>query len=106
MRVNEDNKTVRAMGDGRFGSEGGRNHRRQRAGMASRRAGKADARDETRPGGLLVAVYWKYMDLRRYGSVPHSGFGLGLERMLMFITDVSNISDVLPFPRTPGNCEF
>ena len=54
MRVNEDNKTVRAMGDGRFGSEGGRNHRRQRAGMAARRAGKADAGDETRPGGLLV----------------------------------------------------
>ena len=44
--------------------------------------------------------------LRRYGSVPHSGFGLGFERMLMFVTGVANIRDVIPFPRTPGNAEF
>jgi len=44
--------------------------------------------------------------LRRYGSVPHAGFGLGFERLLMFLTGVSNIRDVIPFPRTPGNAEF
>ncbi len=50
--------------------------------------------------------YWWYLDLRRYGSVPHSGFGLGFERMLMFVTGVGNIRDVIPFARTPGNAEF
>ena len=50
--------------------------------------------------------YWWYVDLRRYGSVPHSGFGLGFERMLMFVTGVANIRDVIPFARTPGNAEF
>jgi len=51
-------------------------------------------------------AYWWYLDLRRYGSVPHAGFGLGFERMLMFITGVGNIRDVIPFARTPGNAEF
>ncbi len=50
--------------------------------------------------------YWWYLDLRRYGSCPHSGFGLGFERMMMYLTGMSNIRDVLPFPRTPNNCEF
>jgi len=50
--------------------------------------------------------YWWYLDLRRYGSVPHSGFGLGFERMLMFVTGVANIRDVIPFARTPGTAEF
>ena len=50
--------------------------------------------------------YWWYLDLRRYGSVPHAGFGLGFERMLMFITGVANIRDVIPFARTPGTAEF
>lgn len=50
--------------------------------------------------------YWWYLDLRRYGSCPHSGFGLGFERLMMYITGISNIRDVLPFPRTPKNCEF
>lgn len=50
--------------------------------------------------------YWWYLDLRRYGSCPHSGFGLGFERMMMYITGIQNIRDVLPFPRTPKNCEF
>ena len=49
---------------------------------------------------------WWYLDLRRYGSVPHAGFGLGFERALMYITGVSNIRDVIPFPRTPKNCDF
>jgi len=50
--------------------------------------------------------YWWYLDLRRYGSVPHSGFGLGFERMLMFLTGVGNIRDVIPFARTPGSAAF
>jgi asparaginyl-tRNA synthetase len=56
--------------------------------------------------GLDPAAYGWYADLRKYGSVPHAGFGMGFERMLMFVTGVSNIRDVIPFARTPGNCEF
>ena len=47
-----------------------------------------------------------YLDLRKFGGTPHSGFGLGFERMILFITGMSNIRDVIPFPRTPGNAEF
>ena len=50
--------------------------------------------------------YWWYLDLRKYGSVPHAGFGLGFERLMMYITGMQNIRDVIPFPRTPKNCEF
>ena len=50
--------------------------------------------------------YWWYLDLRKYGSVPHAGFGLGFERMMMYITGMQNIRDVIPYPRTPKNCEF
>ena len=50
--------------------------------------------------------YWWYLDLRRYGSVPHSGFGLGFERLMMYVTGMANIRDVIPFARTPKNCEF
>jgi len=56
--------------------------------------------------GLNEEDYWWYLDLRRYGSVPHSGFGIGFERMMMYLTGMSNIRDVIPFPRTPKNCEF
>ena len=56
--------------------------------------------------GLAKEDYWWYRDLRRYGSAPHAGFGLGFERMLMFVTGVGNIRDVIPFARTPGNAEF
>jgi asparaginyl-tRNA synthetase len=55
---------------------------------------------------LNSADYWWYLDLRRFGTVPHAGFGLGFERLLMFLTGVSNIRDVIPFSRTPGNAEF
>ena len=55
---------------------------------------------------LDPAAYWWYRDLRRYGTVPHAGFGLGFERMLMFVTGVGNIRDVIPFARTPGTAEF
>ena len=56
--------------------------------------------------GLNEKDYWWYLDLRRFGSTPHSGFGLGFERMLMYVTGMKNIRDVIPFPRTPRNCEF
>ena len=56
--------------------------------------------------GLDKKDYWWYLDLRRFGSVVHSGFGLGFERLLMYITGTQNIRDVIPFPRTPKNCEF
>ena len=56
--------------------------------------------------GLKKEDYWWYMDLRRYGSCVHGGFGLGFERMMMYLTGMQNIRDVLPFPRTPKNCEF
>jgi asparaginyl-tRNA synthetase len=56
--------------------------------------------------GLNLDHYQWYLDLRRYGTVPHSGFGLGLERTLLFLTGMANIRDVIPFPRTPGNAEF
>ena len=50
--------------------------------------------------------YQWYLDLRKYGSVPHSGFGLRFERLVMYVTGMENIRDVIPFPRTPKNCEF
>ena len=55
---------------------------------------------------LSEKEYWWYLDLRRYGTVPHAGFGMGFERMLMFVTGVGNIRDVIPFARTPGTAEF
>lgn len=56
--------------------------------------------------GLPIENYWWYLDLRRYGSVPHSGFGLGFERVIQFMTGMANIRDVIPFPRVPGFAEF
>ena len=56
--------------------------------------------------GLKEEDYWWYMDLRRFGSAIHSGFGIGFERMMMYLTGMQNIRDVIPFPRTPKNCDF
>jgi asparaginyl-tRNA synthetase len=56
--------------------------------------------------GLDAQDYWWYLDLRRYGSVPHAGFGLGFERLVQFMTGMANIRDVIPFPRVPGYAEF
>jgi asparaginyl-tRNA synthetase len=56
--------------------------------------------------GLDEETYRWYVDLRRYGSVPHAGYGMGFERLLMFVTGVSNIRDVIPFARTPGNAAY
>jgi asparaginyl-tRNA synthetase len=55
---------------------------------------------------LNPASYWWYLDLRRYGTVPHAGFGLGFERTVQFVTGMANIRDVIPFPRTPKSAEF
>ena len=56
--------------------------------------------------GLPEDRYWWYLDLRRYGSVPHAGFGLGFDRVVQFMTGMANIRDVIPFPRVPGSAEF
>jgi asparaginyl-tRNA synthetase len=99
MRLNDDDQTVTAMDllvPG-IGEIVGGSQREERLEMleTSMRRHKMDPAD-----------YRWYLDLRRYGTVPHSGFGLGFERMLMFITGVSNIRDVIPFARTPGSAEF
>ncbi len=99
MRVNDDGDTVAAM-DVLVPGVGeiiGGSQREERLEMLESRM------TET---GMNREDYWWYLDSRRYGSVPHSGFGLGFERMLMLLTGVRNIRDVLPFPRTPGNIEF
>ncbi len=62
--------------------------------------------ERMKASGLNEADYWWYVDLRRFGSVPHAGFGLGLERAVQYVTGMANIRDVIPFPRTPGNAEF
>jgi len=99
MRVNDDNKTVRAMDVlvPRVGEIIGGSQREERHDVLLQRL---------RDVGLDEKPYWWYFDLRRFGSVPHSGFGLGLERMMMYLTGLKNIRDVIPFPRTPGNAEF
>ena len=99
MRVNDDGKTVTAMdllvpGIGEI--VGG-----------SQREERLDVLEENMLcHNMDPADYKWYLDLRRYGTVPHSGFGLGFERMLMFVTGVPNIRDVIPFARTPGSAEF
>jgi asparaginyl-tRNA synthetase len=55
---------------------------------------------------LVEKDFWWYLDTRKFGSAPHSGFGLGFERLMLFVTGMSNIRDVIPFPRTPKNSEF
>ena len=99
MRLNDDHKTVRAMDVlvPRVGEIIGGSQREERYEVVLRRL---------RETGLDEKPYWWYLDLRRYGTVPHSGFGLGLERMMMYLTGLKNIRDVIPFPRTPGNAEF
>lgn len=99
MYCNEDGKTVRAMDVlvPRVGEIIGGSQREHRLDILDSRLTEC---------GLNEADYWWYRDLRRYGSVPHAGFGLGLERMLLLLTGMQNIRDVIPFPRTPGSAEF
>jgi asparaginyl-tRNA synthetase len=99
MRVNDDGRTVAAMDvlvPG-IGEIIGGSQREERLDVLTARM------DEM---GLSRADYWWYIDSRRYGSVPHSGFGMGFERVMMLMTGIRNIRDVLPFPRTPGSIEF
>jgi len=99
MRLNDDGRTVRAMDVlvPNVGEIIGGSQREERLDVLEMRMKEQD---------LNPASYWWYLDLRRYGTVPHAGFGLGLERILLFITGMSNIRDVIPFPRTPGSAEF
>jgi asparaginyl-tRNA synthetase len=99
MRLNDDGKTVRAMDVlvPRIGEIIGGSQREERLDVLEQRM---------REQHLDPAAYWWYLDLRRYGTVPHSGFGLGLERTIQFVTGMANIRDVIPFPRVPGSADF
>lgn len=99
MRANEDGKTVRAMDvlAPRIGEIIGGSQREERLDVLEARL------DEM---GLPKEAYWWYLDLRRFGSVPHAGFGLGFERLLMYVTGMKNIRDVIPFHRAPKSAEF
>ena len=99
MKLNEDGKTVRAVdllapGIGEI------------VGGSQREDDYETLLGKIHEMGLKEEDYWWYLDLRKYGSVPHSGFGLGFDRMLMYITGMTNIRDVIPFPRTTKNLEF
>ena len=99
MRLNDDGKTVRAM-DVLFPKIGeiiGGSQREEDYEKLARRASEM---------GVPEKDIWWYMDTRRFGTAPHSGFGLGFERLLLFVTGMTNIRDVIPFPRTPNNAEF
>lgn len=99
MRLNEDEKTVAAMDvlAPKIGEIIGGSQREERYDPLEQRL---------RAAGLPPESLWWYLDLRRYGSVPHAGFGLGFERVVQFMTGMTNIRDVIPFPRTPQNAEF
>ena len=99
MRLNEDGKTVRAM-DILFPGIGeivGGSQREERFDVLV---------EKMKTLGIDEEELWWYLDTRRFGSAVHSGFGLGFERLVLFVTGMSNIRDVIPFPRTPMNAEF
>jgi asparaginyl-tRNA synthetase len=99
MRLNDDGRTVAAMdvlAPG-IGEIIGGSQREERLDVLDRRIEEM---------GLETESYWWYRDLRRYGTVPHAGFGLGFERTIQYATGMANIRDVIPFPRTPGSAEF
>jgi len=99
MRANDDGKTVRAMDvlAPRIGEIIGGSQREERLDVLEARITES---------GLSLDPYWWYLDLRRFGSAPHAGFGLGFERLLMYVTGMKNIRDVIPYHRTPGHAEF
>jgi asparaginyl-tRNA synthetase len=99
MRLNDDGKTVRAMDVlvPRVGEIIGGSQREERLDVLIERMQEQHLNPDD---------YWWYLDLRRFGTVSHAGFGLGLERMVQFVTGMANIRDVIPFPRTPGSAEF
>lgn len=99
MRLNDGGETVAAMDvlAPKVGEIIGGSQREERLDVLERRIQQA---------GLDPATYWWYLDLRRFGTVPHAGFGLGFERLVQFMTGMGNIRDVIPFPRTPDSIEF
>ena len=99
MYLNDDEKTVRAMDVlvPKVGEIIGGSQREHRLDVLRRRMAETNLDEQD---------YWWYLDLRRYGSVPHAGFGLGFERVVQFMTGMANIRDVIPFPRVPGYAEF
>ena len=99
MKENDDGKTVKAMDVlvPKIGEIIGGSEREDRYDVILERMKKA---------GLSAEDYWWYLDIRKFGSVPHSGFGLGFERTVQFVTGMQNIRDVIPFPRTPKNADF
>lgn len=99
MRLNDDGKTVAAMDllVPKAGELIGGSQREERLDLLEKRIKELGINDKD---------MWWYLDLRKYGGCKHAGFGLGLERMIMYVTGIDNIRDVLPFPRTPKNCEF
>ena len=99
MRLNDDKDTVRAM-DILFPGIG------EIVGGSQREERLEVLKDRIKKQGIDEKELWWYLDLRKYGTVKHSGFGLGLERLILFITGMNNIRDVIPFPRTPKNAEF
>ena len=99
MKLNDDNKTVKAM-DVLFPQIG------EIIGGSEREADYNKLVTRMREMGVPEKQMSWYLDTRRFGSVPHSGYGLGFERLILFVTGMSNIRDVIPFPRTPGNAEF
>ncbi|MBQ2162953.1 MAG: asparagine--tRNA ligase [Muribaculaceae bacterium] len=99
MKQNDDGKTVRAM-DVLFPQIG------EIIGGSEREADYDKLMNRIQELHIPMKDMWWYLDTRRFGTVPHSGFGLGFERLVLFVTGMANIRDVIPFPRTPNNCEF
>jgi asparaginyl-tRNA synthetase len=99
MKQNEDGKTVRAM-DVLFPKIG------EIIGGSEREENYEKLAKRSEEMGVPMKDIWWYLDTRRFGTAPHSGFGLGFERLILFVTGMSNIRDVIPFPRTPNNAEF
>ena len=99
MKQNDDGKTVRAM-DVLFPQIG------EIIGGSEREANYDKLMNRINELHIPMKDMWWYLDTRKFGTVPHSGFGLGFERLILFVTGMANIRDVIPFPRTPNNCEF
>ena len=99
MKQNDDGKTVRAM-DVLFPQIG------EIIGGSEREADYNKLMNRINELGIPMKDMWWYLETRKFGTVPHSGFGLGFERLVLFVTGMANIRDVIPFPRTPNNCEF
>ena len=99
MRLNDNEKTVAAMDvlAPKIGEIIGGSQREERLDVLERRINEME---------IIPDDLWWYLDLRKYGTVPHAGFGLGFERVVQFMTGMGNIRDVIPFPRTPLSAEF